>query len=85
MSLLGRAACSDSDLEADASSITRELPGNTPFAVKAEFMQDTMAGWGDEASGLQAKIVPLVKRAVEPLIEEYFGKYSERGLHAEIR
>ncbi|KAI0706855.1 P-loop containing nucleoside triphosphate hydrolase protein [Cerioporus squamosus] len=59
-----------------SSSITRELPGNVPYAAKLALLQDFQNTWHASASGCFDEVQDAFKESVKSLVHEYFERYN---------
>ena len=57
-------------------SVTRELPGNVPYAAKLSLFQTFRATWGTATLSCFSDVEVEFKEAVMELIQEQFSRYS---------
>ncbi|KAI0363545.1 hypothetical protein BV20DRAFT_1031177 [Pilatotrama ljubarskyi] len=58
------------------TSVTRELPGNVPYAAKVSLIQAFQQGWEDTALRCFEEVQAAFKEAVAGFVREEFDRYS---------
>ncbi|KXN85099.1 Interferon-induced GTP-binding protein Mx [Leucoagaricus sp. SymC.cos] len=62
-----------------------ELPGNFPFIVQHEYIQEILARWDGPARALCEAIHRILKDYTQELVKEHFGHFSQGHLEHQIR
>lgn len=57
-------------------AVTRELPGNYPFIVQKEYIEDFVGKWNEPAQKLFKTIAEKVKEATLYIVETHFENYT---------
>ena len=66
-------------------AITRELPDHYPFVVANEYISSFIGGWQLPAEKLYEAVHQCLLQRVKALTEKHFGKFSQGGLHANVK
>jgi hypothetical protein len=66
------------------SARTRELPNNTPFAVKKDYINKYTEGWGLPAENLFKRIKGVFFGEIMKLIDKRFYVFSHGGLEGTV-
>ena len=65
------------------SSITRELPGNVPYAAKLSLFRGFQDSWEGSALSCFERVQEVFQAALSALIQKYFERYG--NLMATVR
>lgn len=66
------------------SGVTRELPGNYPYAVKKHYALRFTKHWDIPALRLFARMESIFKMELKKLVQQHFATFSSGGLHHTI-
>ncbi|KAN0060747.1 hypothetical protein ACQY0O_007405 [Thecaphora frezii] len=66
-------------------SITRELPGNVPYAVKIALMQQSIRAWRMISEKCFQDTKSVLLGHVDKLVKTYFGQYEASSLQAKVK
>ncbi|KAG8832078.1 hypothetical protein FRC17_002087 [Serendipita sp. 399] len=65
---------------------SKELPGNYPYGVLKEYMENSVDVWIDPTVSMVEDIVREIISALEPVVSEHFGSYTlEKRIWEEVR
>src|ERR1700733_6794576 len=68
--------CPIADPQLLLSAISRELPGNVPFALKKEMIQESTQLWREPADALLDKVDNTVANHFSALCKQHFKHYT---------
>jgi len=74
----------DEVLDLARRSRTRELPGNYPFSVIKNLVNQSTQRWESIADACFQEVERLVTKHIQLLIDQHFGPYSSGGLKADV-
>ncbi|KAL5536401.1 hypothetical protein ACEPAF_223 [Sanghuangporus sanghuang] len=65
--------------------VTRELPHNTPYRAKVQFIEERFSLWQQHSRACFEKVNIAYQQCLDELIAQTFGKYKSGGLFDEVR
>ncbi|PVF98611.1 hypothetical protein CPB86DRAFT_784651 [Serendipita vermifera] len=74
----------DEVLKMAESGVTRELPGNYPYAVKKHYALRFTRPWDVPAQRLFKRMENIFKVELKKLVQQHFYRFSAGGLHYKI-
>jgi hypothetical protein len=66
------------------SGVTRELPGNYPYAIKKHYALRFTKNWETPARRLFTRMENVFKAELKKLVQHHFAAFSSGGLHQKI-
>lgn len=66
------------------SARTRELPNNTPFAVKKYYIDNFTGGWQHPAETLFREMERRLSNDLKSLVAKHFSNFSTGGLESTV-
>ncbi|CAG8726015.1 12894_t:CDS:2, partial [Acaulospora colombiana] len=74
----------DEVLKIAESGVTRELPGNYPYAVKKHYALRFTKDWDGPARRLFTRLENIFKAELKKLVQQHSSRFSAGGLHYKV-